>query len=88
MRATHRREPAPHRDLPEENREKQKAAMTVSLSATAPLPNRAARSHRARSHVASVVQLLTLIALTGLVTGLIVAITFVGVLDQLTTASH
>jgi hypothetical protein len=64
------------------------AVMTVSVSAATSTPTRELASDPARSHVASALLLFALIALTGLVAGLIVAVTFAGVLDQLTTASH
>lgn len=62
--------------------------MTVSISASTSTPTRELASNLAPTHVASVLQLLALIACTGLITGLIVAITFPAVLDLLTTASH
>jgi hypothetical protein len=62
--------------------------MAVSVSATPAQRARHRRLHPARAHVMSAVWLVTLIALTGLVTGLIIATAFFGVLDQLAGASH
>ena len=62
--------------------------MAVSISSPASRHSRAALSQRAFSHLVSVVWIFTLIALTGLVTGLIVTVVFVGVLSQLATTGH
>jgi hypothetical protein len=62
--------------------------MAASVSATPPQPSRHPRPHHVHSHVASALELLALIAVTGLVTGLIIAVAFLGVLDQLARASH
>jgi hypothetical protein len=62
--------------------------MAASVSATPPQHSRHPRPHHAHSHVTSALELLTLIAVTGLVTGLIIAAAFFGVLDQLARASH
>ena len=62
--------------------------MGVSILTTAPRHSGEPRPHRAHAHLVSAVWIFTLIAVTGLVTGLIVSVVFVGVLDQLTTAGH
>jgi hypothetical protein len=87
VRAAQRREPAPHRDLPD-NQGRKGSVMAVSVSATPPQHSRHPRPHHVHSHVASALELFTLIAVTGLVTGLIIALAFFGLLDQLSKASH
>jgi hypothetical protein len=62
--------------------------MTISISTSAPYRSGDPRPRAPHSHWVSALRLFILVTLTGLVTGLIVAITFVGVLDQLMTASH
>ncbi len=62
--------------------------MAVSISTPPPQHSRHPRSHPAHSHVVSALELLALIALTGLVSGLIIAMAFFGLLDQLARASH
>jgi hypothetical protein len=62
--------------------------MAISISTSAPHHSGDPSPHSAHSHLVSALLLFILVTLTGLVTGLIVAITFVGVLDQLTTASR
>jgi len=61
--------------------------MAVNVSATATRPGQQQR-HPAHAHLSSALQLLVLVAVTGLVSGLILAIVFVGVFDQLSTAGH
>jgi hypothetical protein len=62
--------------------------MAVNISTPAPQHSGGPRPHPAHSHIVSAVWLFILIALTGLVTGLIIAMAFFGVLDLLARASH
>jgi hypothetical protein len=62
--------------------------MSHSMSPAVPSPSRSLRSQRARSHIASALRLMILVVVTGLVVGFLAAGAFVGVLEQLTTASR
>jgi hypothetical protein len=62
--------------------------MTLNVSPAAPRLSRILRPYAATSRFASALRLLTLIVVTSLVVGGIAAGLFIGLLDQLTTATR